>query len=111
MNYTCLGVVYILIIQIIFKLYFKDNINLNLFRLLGNNFNAKLEYYFNKIIKLNKQLSIIWIWFVLIILVFGLDLNAYVLNDILNHLDSYINIHNKLNSNIINNGIYVIEGF
>src|SRR2546429_2752321 len=59
MSYICLGIVYILIIQLVFKLYFKDNINLNFFKLLGNNLNNKIEFYLNKIIKLNKQMSII----------------------------------------------------
>src|SRR5258705_8438616 len=59
MSYVCLSIVYLLIIQLMFKFYFKDNINLNLSRLLGNNLNTKIEFYFNKIIKLNKQMSII----------------------------------------------------
>ena len=59
MSYICLGIVYILIIQLVFKLYFKDNINLNFFKLLGNNLNNIIEFYLNKIIKLNKQMSII----------------------------------------------------
>lgn len=61
MSYVCLGLIYILIIQLVFKLYFKDKINLNLSKLLGNNINTKLEFYLNKIIKLNKQMSIVWI--------------------------------------------------
>jgi len=59
MSYTCLGVMYILIIQLVFKLYFKEEINLNLSKLLGNSTNDKLELYINKIIKLNKQMSIV----------------------------------------------------
>jgi hypothetical protein len=50
---------YLLIIQLIFKLYFKDEVNLNLSNLLGNNVNKKIELYLNKAIKLNKQMSII----------------------------------------------------
>jgi len=59
MDYVCLSLIYILIIQLVFKLYFKDNVNLNLSKLLGNNINNKMEFYLNKIIKLNKQMSII----------------------------------------------------
>jgi hypothetical protein len=59
MSYVCLGVLYLLIIQLVFKLYFKDSINLNLSRLLGNKTNTNVEYYLNKIIKLNKQMSIV----------------------------------------------------
>jgi hypothetical protein len=59
MDYVCLSLIYILIIQLVFKLYFKDNVNLNLSKLLPNNINNKMEFYLNKIIKLNKQMSII----------------------------------------------------
>jgi hypothetical protein len=58
MDYVCLGIIYLLIIQLAFKLYFKNNINLKLSKLLGNNINNKLEFSLNKIIKLNKQMSI-----------------------------------------------------
>jgi hypothetical protein len=55
-----LYMVILIVGQLIFKLYFKDNITLNLSRLLGVNFNNKLEYYLNKIINLNKKMSIFW---------------------------------------------------
>jgi hypothetical protein len=59
MSYVCLGILYILILQFIFKLHIKNNINLDLERLLGNNINTKINFYFNKIIKLNKQMNVI----------------------------------------------------
>ena len=43
LNYICLSLVIILIIQILFKFYLKDNINLSLSYLLGININNKLE--------------------------------------------------------------------
>jgi hypothetical protein len=57
-DYVCLSMIYILIIQLVYKLYLKDNLNLGLSKLLGNNFNSKIEYYLNKMIKLNKQMSV-----------------------------------------------------
>jgi hypothetical protein len=57
-DYACLTILYILIIQLVYKLFLKDNINLRLFKVLGDNFNNKIEFYLNKIIKLNKQMSI-----------------------------------------------------
>lgn len=60
------GILFILIIQLFFKLYFKERINLKKEKFLaggGNNFNTKLEFYLNKMIKLNKQMSLLWIWF------------------------------------------------
>jgi hypothetical protein len=59
MSYICLSIIYVLIIQLIFKLYFKDKINFNFFKLLSNNIISKLEFYINKIISLNKQMSFI----------------------------------------------------
>jgi hypothetical protein len=61
LNYTCLSLVIILIIQILFKFYLKDSICLNLSNLLGTNINNKLEYYLNLIIKLNRKMSFIYI--------------------------------------------------
>lgn len=57
-HYAFIALMYVLIIQLIFKLYFKDNINLNLSNVLGYNFNTNLEYYLNKIIVLNKKMSV-----------------------------------------------------
>jgi hypothetical protein len=54
----CLYLVLLLIIQLVFKLYFKDNVTLNLSKLLGKSLNNKLEYYLNKIINLNKKMSV-----------------------------------------------------
>ena len=73
MSYVCLGILYILIIQFVYKLYFKNEINLNLSWLIGDTINSKLKYYLNKIIKLNKQMSLVWIWFGIIIIILGLS--------------------------------------
>jgi hypothetical protein len=58
MNYVCLSLIYFLIIQLIFKLYFKDTIKLSFLNLFNKNVNTKIEFYLNKIIRLNKQMSI-----------------------------------------------------
>jgi hypothetical protein len=59
--YICVSLIIILIIQLIFKFYIKNNINLKLSNLLGVNLNNNLQYYFNKIILLNKKMSVIYI--------------------------------------------------
>lgn len=61
LNYTCWGLVIILIIQITFKFFTKNSVKLNLSKYIGTNLNYKLEYYLNKIIALNKNLSTIYI--------------------------------------------------
>lgn len=58
LNYICLSLVIILIIQILFKFYLKDSITLNFSNLLGININNKLEYYLNVIIKLKNEFYI-----------------------------------------------------
>jgi len=107
MNYVCLGLIYLLIIQLVFKLYFKDTINLNLLKLLGNNANKKIEFYLNKIIKLNKQMSVVWIWFGFITIMFGLSISIYALHNICANMDSFINVHISLNPNLTNNSTYI----
>jgi hypothetical protein len=90
MSYICLSLIYFLIIQLIFKLYFKDSIKFNL---LSKNVNTKIEFYLNKIIKLNKQMSIIWIWYIFIFIIAGLSISAYALHNVCVYIDSYINGH------------------
>lgn len=106
MNYTCLGLVYILIIQLAFKLYFKENINLNLNKLLGDKANTKLEYYLNKIIKLNLQMSVMWIWFGIIIIILGLSIDAYALHKLSINLNNFIEGYISFNPHFANT-IYV----
>lgn len=96
MNYVCLGLIYILMLQLVFKFYFKDNINLNWSKLLGSNFNDRLQYYLNKIIKLNKKMSTIYIWIILIILIFGLSISAYACHDMYINIDKFIAVHNNI---------------
>jgi hypothetical protein len=61
LNITCLSLIILLVIQIIFKLHLKDNITLKFSGRLGEKFNNSLEYYINKIISLNKKMSTIYI--------------------------------------------------
>ena len=95
-NYVCISLIIILVIQIIFKFYLFENVKLNLSFLLGVRSNNILEYYLNKIISLNKKMSIIYIWLILITLVVGLSSNNYALNDLSNNLDAYIAVYNSL---------------
>ncbi len=100
-SYVCFSLILILIIQIIFKFYFTDKINLGLFSIVGVNVNNRLEFYLNKIIELNKRTNIIWIWFSFIILIFGFLSSAYAIQDMCINMYSYINVHNLLHSNSI----------
>jgi Cytochrome b/b6/petB len=96
LNITCLSLVILLIIQIIFKLYLKDNITLKFSNILGKKFNTNLEYYINKIINLNKKMSTIYIWLTLLILIFSLSFSIYAAHELYSNLDGYITEHTNI---------------
>jgi len=60
-NYVCISLIIILSIQVIFKFQMFENVNIKLSYLLGVKLNNALEYYLNKIISLNKKMSVIYI--------------------------------------------------
>lgn len=109
MSYVCLSLTYIIVIQLLFKLYFKDEISLKNFYMLNANWITKTNYYFNKIIKTNKQMSVIWTWFGILSITFGLCFDAYTLHDVYVNIDSYVNIHNSIHSNFVQNNLYVVS--
>jgi hypothetical protein len=109
MTYVCLSLIYIIVIQLLFKLYFKDEINLKIFSDLNANWRNNTNYYLNKIIKSNKQMSIIWTWIGILLITFALCFDAYTLHDVYNNIDSYVNIHNSLHSNSVYNNSYIVN--
>lgn len=94
LSYTCISLLIILTIQITFKYYVKENIKLNISRLVGENINKNLEFYINKIILLNKKMNNIYIYIIIILLIIALILMANISNELYSNLDSYINVHN-----------------
>ena len=109
MSYVCLSLIYIIVIQLLFKLYFKDEMNLKNFHMLNSNWWTNINHYLNKIIKSNKQMSIIWTWIGVLLVTFALCLDAYTLHDLYNNIDSYVNIHNSMHSNSTFNNLYVVD--
>ena len=116
MNYVCLSLIFILAIQILFKFYLKDNVTLPLSNILDIRINNSMQYYFNKIIKLNKKISNFYIWLILIILVVALPFSAYTCAEFLNNIDDFVNVYNslkkennliQLNDNVLNNSINI----
>ena len=95
-SYICISMLIILSIQLIFKLYIKDNINLPLSGFLGDNYIKSLEYYINKIISLNKKISVIYIWLIVIIIALGLYSSIYTLHNLIVNIDSYVNVYNSI---------------
>lgn len=96
MSITLLGLVGILIIQLIIRLHAKEEITLRLHKFIGLNLNKKLQYYTNKIIILNKRMSTIYVWLIIIILVIGLSAILLANTDLFNNLDKYIYVHKDL---------------
>lgn len=96
LNYVCLGLMFILIIQIAFKYYFLENVKLNLSTVLGIHINNKLEYYINKTIILNKKMSHIWIWLAILLILIALSFSAYASAELYNNIDGYINLHQSI---------------
>jgi hypothetical protein len=92
-----LYMVFLLVIQLIFKLHLKDSVNLNLSRFLGANFNNKVEYYLNKIIYLNKRMSIFWLWFGIMAITYGIGTFTYALYRMGINIDNLVNAHISLN--------------
>ena len=107
MSYVCLSLIYIIVIQLLFKLCFKDQNKK--FNLLNANWRTKINYYLRIIIKLNKQTSIVWTWTGILLITFALCFDAYTLHDVYNNIDSYVNVHNSLHSNSTYNNPYVVD--
>jgi len=86
----------ILIIQILFKFYFKENKKLNFELILGKKINIILELIINKIITLNKKMSIIYIWLIIISVLISLCSSIFFITDISNNFDDYIKGYNSI---------------
>ncbi len=54
-NYICISLIFVLIIQLFFKLFIKKNVYINISKIVSINFNSKFNYYLNKIIILNNK--------------------------------------------------------
>lgn len=89
-NYVCIYLLILLIIQLVFKFQFKDNIKLNLTRILGEKLNNSLEFYVNKLLKINKKVSTMYIWLILVSVIFALGTSIFFIHDIITNLDKYI---------------------
>lgn len=85
--------VFINVFICIFMVNLNKFVKVNFLSVLGTKFNNSLEYYVNKIIVLNKKMSIVYIWLIVIILVIGLSLSIYTAFAFYNNIDLYINVH------------------
>ena len=88
-NAICFTFTLILVIQLFIRFHVKENINN---KILGTTLNK----YLNKLVVLNKKVSIIYIWLILIMLLIGLAASIYFSNELYTNIDKYIDIYNKL---------------
>ena len=79
----------LLVIQLFVGLHIKEGINISI---LSTNLNK----YLNKLIVLNKRVSVIYIWLILVMLLIGLTASAYFSSELSNNLDKYIDMYNNL---------------
>jgi group I intron endonuclease len=90
---------FLFLFTVSFVLFYLDNFNLS--SILGIKINNGLEYYINKMIFFNKEISIIYIWLLLILLIIALSFSAYTCNELYTNIDSYINVHNNIKSEFL----------
>lgn len=90
--YICVYLLIMLVIQLLFKFYFKENIKLNLTWIVGLKWNKNLEFFLNKIITVNKKISKIYIWIILVSIIFALSSSIFFIQDIYTNLDDYVRI-------------------
>ena len=86
-NYVCFILIIILIIQIYIRLHSPDYINISWL-------NPNIKKYLEKIISLNKKVSVVWIWLTLLILLIGLASSSYFSYELYNNIDKYVDTFN-----------------
>jgi hypothetical protein len=90
----CFTFVIFLFFLILFKFFLtEEKIQLNFSNLIGVKFNDNLNYYLIKLILTYKNISNLYIFILLILLLIGLGFNSYFLSAIRDNLDIFINLH------------------
>ena len=97
LDYICLSLIYILIIQLIFKFFLKEHTIIKLSNIIGNKLNDNLNFYFNKILLLNKKMSNIYIVIIILLLISILIFDIYIINELISDINSYIEAHGIVN--------------
>lgn len=94
LNKVCLCLTLILFMQILFKFFLDESkVKFNISSFIGTNLNDKLNYYLIKIIRINKKIGNIYMWFILLVLIISLFFSNTFISELSNNLDDYINIY------------------
>ena len=97
LDYICIGLIYVLCIQMLFKLYLKENSKIDLSNIIGEKFNGSLNYYFMKILSMNRSMNNIYIAIIIALLILIILFHIYICNELIENIDSYIKAHNIIN--------------
>jgi hypothetical protein len=87
---------FILALQLFYKFYITDKPQLNWVEyIFSSTYSDKFKSLIYKIIKLNKNMSMIYIVIVIILLIVSMCSLSYISLELYNNLDNYINVHNS----------------
>jgi hypothetical protein len=86
LNSVCLTLIFILIIQLFIRLHIKNDIK--------SIFGIKFDIYLNKLVSMNKKVSVLFLWLAILLLLIGILGSLYFSNELYNNIDKYIDIHN-----------------
>lgn len=87
-----ISLLFILSLQLFYR-FIKDKPELKFLDKIFPNNNENIKAYIYKLIKLNKNIGVIYIIFTIIILIVALSVITYTSFEIINDLDKYIGIH------------------
>ena len=88
--------IFILSLQLFYKFYISDKPKLNWVEyIFTSTYSDRFKSLIYKIIKLNKDMSILYIIIVIILLIVSMCSLSYISLELINNLDNYINVHNS----------------
>lgn len=94
LSYIYLFLVFVLILQLMYKYYISDKPELNWLKYIFSTSNyEKIRILIYKVIRLNKNINIIYSILAFIILIVALFTISYTSFELINNLDKYINVY------------------
>ena len=88
--------IFILVLQLFFKFYISDKPKLNWVEyIFSSTYSDNFKSLIYKIIKLNKNMSRVYIVIIITILIISMCSLSYISLELFNNLDNYINVHNS----------------
>jgi hypothetical protein len=86
--------VFILFLQLFYKFYISDKPQLKWIEyIFSSTYSEKLKALIYKVIKLNKNMSMVYILIVLILLIISMFSLSYISLELINNLEKYVNVY------------------